>query len=664
MRSRTTDWSPVGFEEDPTPGDEETVHRAAVALGDVAAWLRYQADAADRVLNTHLTAASWSGMAADIFTERVRAVVAAARSTAARHDEGAAAARTWSAWLVGTQAEADAALREAEQVLEDLASAEAAVAALGVDLTALRATLTLVEKAYASTEKPAPGRAAPSHGEVTAARRREQEAHEDLIKAQSRVEDAQQRLDDAKRKAQDAKHEYDAAEKTFANGLEATQHGALAAAPRPELKAFSSMVGKLATVAPSASTNSALMQTLTRLTPEELAALVAENPGIVQEFWKHPPSPDAVARWWAALGPADSPAKAALMEAAPGILGNLAGLPYAVRNSCNRAAYEEAVKNAGNLTPEQKKVLDALADVLARGSASLVCFNLDASVPMVAVGYGDLDTADTVTWAAPGMDSDAADGTTSWSGAARNLYDQQRLLDGRSHGVVGWLGYDTPDLASVNTPALAQDGAWRFATELDGTHAARGAAAGVPLPYVSVLAHSYGTTMAADALTHTKYAIDSFTMLGSAGIDTSVVGSLSDLHVKQTGGVPAVYTTAARMDLLAPFGSATAGRAEPNPEAIWSPGTLVAPGILVNPPKSMPGAQSFSSEGAVLPGGEVLEQTRGHSALGEDTGPNFLNGTAPEGNGYLDPKTEALYNAAWTTMGLPGKVVGGLRPTG
>jgi pimeloyl-ACP methyl ester carboxylesterase len=222
------------------------------------------------------------------------------------------------------------------------------------------------------------------------------------------------------------------------------------------------------------------------------------------------------------------------------------------------------------------------------------------------------------------------------------------------------LGYDTPDLMSVSTPALAQDGAWRFATELDGTHAARAE----KLPYVGVVAHSYGTTMAADALTHTKYAVDSFTMLGSAGIDTDTVNSLADLHVKNSDGAPAIYTTAAQLDFLAPFGSAMGGRAEPNPEAAQSPGAWAAPTVgWLNPPKAMGGAQSFSSEGATLPNGEVLKQTKGHSPLGEDIGPNTLNGIAPEGYGYLDQETEALRNAAYTTVGQPGNVVGGLKPT-
>ncbi|WP_431247840.1 alpha/beta hydrolase [Leifsonia xyli] len=117
------------------------------------------------------------------------------------------------------------------------------------------------------------------------------------------------------------------------------------------------------------------------------------------------------------------------------------------------------------------------------------------------------------------------------------------------------------------TPALPQDGAWQFAAELDGTHATRAG----KLPYVGVVAHSYGTTTTANALTHTKYPVDSYTMLGSAGIDTTTVHAFTDLHVKTTDGAAAIYTTAAQLDFLAPFGSAMGGRAEPNPEAAQSP---------------------------------------------------------------------------------------------
>lgn len=646
LGSRWADWSPAGFETDPTPGNGELVDALAAHLTKWAGRLEGQAKAADHLVNTGLNPGAWSGLAADVFRDRLRMLSDAARTAAARHTAGAEAATSWCRSMTAAQNAADAALRDAEEALADLQEAEEKLAALSIEHAALLLVADALQKAYASGKEP-------SHQKMLDARRKEQNTEEKLLKARTAIEDAQERLDDARRRAHQAKLEYDAAEKTFADALDDAMHGAMPAVPAPELATFGTAVSKLTALSDSASANASLMRSLTRLTPNELKALIEQDPELVQRFWEHPPSPDQVAKLWAGLPPEQ---QAAFKTAAPEVLGNLAGLPYAVRNQCNLIAYKDAKKRWADLTPEQQKVLSALGKVLARESASLVCFNLDGSVPMVAVGYGNLDTADTVTWAAPGMNSDATDATESWSRAAKNLFQEQNQRDpSRSHGVVGWLGYDTPDLVTVSDPALAQDGAWRFANELDGTHATRAG----KLPQVSVVAHSYGTTMAANALTHTKYPVDSFTMLGSAGIDISTVHALTDLHVKKADGAPAIYTTAAKLDYLAPFGSTVGGRAEPNPEVAFSPAGIVAPALVIR------GAQSFSSEGAVLPNGEVLKQTKGHSALGEDhDGFNFLNGTAPEGYGYLDERTEALYNAALTTTGQPEKVVGGVKSTG
>ncbi|WP_431220525.1 alpha/beta hydrolase [Leifsonia xyli] len=643
LRSRWADWSPAGFETDPTPGDPGLVDALAAHLTKWSGRLEGQAKAADDLVNTGLEAAAWSGLAADVFRERLRTLADAARVAAARHTAGAAAATTWLGSMTESQNTADRALQDAEDAQADLERAQAQVAALSAEHVALLLVADALQRAYASGEEP-------SHAKMLNARRREQDTEDTLIRARSTIEAAEERLEDARRRAQQAKHEYDTAEKTFATALDAALHGAMPAVPAPQLATFGKAVSKLSTLSATASANASLMDTLTTLTPDELQALISQDPEIVQRYWEHPPSPDKVATWWKNL---PSEQQTAFAAAAPEVLGNLAGLPYGVRKTCNRAVYKNAQQHKADLTPEQQTVLTALENVLRDGSASLVCFNLDASVPMVATGYGDLDKAVTVTWAAPGMNSDATNATETWSEAARNLYDEQKRRDGgHTHGVIGWLGYDTPDLVTVNNAALAQDGAWRFATELDGTHATRAG----KLPYVGVVAHSYGTTTTANALTHTKYPVDSYTMLGSAGIDTGTVHALTDLHVKKTNGVPAIYTTSAKLDQLAPFGSTVGGRAEPNPDVAFTAGGIVPPAIIR-------GAQSFSSEGATLPNGDKLKQTKGHSPIGVDVGPNFLNGIAPEGYGYLDQGTEALYNAALTTTGQPGKVVGGLKPT-
>jgi hypothetical protein len=106
---------------------------------------------------------------------------------------------------------------------------------------------------------------------------------------------------------------------------------------------------------------------------------------------------------------------------------------------------------------------------------------------------------------------------------------------------------------------------------LDGTHATRAG----DLPYVGVVAHSYGTTMAANALTHTTYPVDSFTMLGSAGIDTDTVHSLTDLHVKNSGGAPAIYHDPPRTKRTCSVRLDRPGPVSPNPDVASPPAGLV-----------------------------------------------------------------------------------------
>jgi hypothetical protein len=596
-------------------------------------WLLNRTRAIRGVLNT-VAPPYWSGIAARVFSDRLRAVMGACDLAVVRQLEAADASRRWSASMSHAQQDADAALRAAEDALKDLAVARSSMGVATTDYTAL-----LSGFAAAACSPAGPSGA-------------------DLSIARLQLDNAQHRLGEAKAKAQRAKQEYEVAENVFAQQLDATMKGAMPSATSIELGNFVSAFAAMARIDPTASTNAALMSILKRLSPGQLAALAAEDPQLLQQFWEHPPSPDAVAAWWAPLQ--GTPLEAALILAAPGILGNLAGLPFAVRNTCNMAVYEDALKHRNLLTPQQKTTLKKLQTALSKGDsgkyvASLVCFNLTAKVPMVAVAYGSLDAADKVTWAAPGMLSDASDAADNWSANSRTLLAKQNRLEPEaSHAVVAWLGYDTPDGLSVSGSAAAQDGAWRFANELDGTHSARSAAhAANPksvIPSVAVVAHSYGTTMAADALTHTTYDVNSFTMVGSAGLDTQLVHSLTDLHVKTGADVnnsPAIYTTAAQLDQLAPFGAATGFRAEPNPEVAQA-GT-----------RTISGALTFSSEGATTADGEVLLRTEGHNATGEgDSRDGFLWTSPPAGHGYFDPKTESLYNIAATSLGRPDLVVG------
>ena len=608
MRSRGRDWSPVLLASDPTPGLVDAVASLAMDLDGRTESLRRRADLLNQVLGT-VAAPFWSGLAADAFSERLRTLKDAIARAATQHGEAASACRRWANAMFVAQYAADRALLAAEDAQRDLAIARTSLSALTGDHPALRSALTV----------------------------------ESLTAARHTFGGAQQRLHEARARAQAAKQDYDRGEDVFVHQLEATLTGSLARSSQPELRDVASMFGVLAVVDLTAtSAAAALMEILKRLTPAQLQLLLSDQPGLVQRFWNNPPDPAQVASWWSSL---TNDMRASMIAKAPAIIGNLPGIPFIDRDTANRISLASAKQNR-QPTSEQAAVLAQMGKALKSpdgGTAvQLVAFNFWSQPPMVAVGYGDLDRSTSTTWCAPGMDSDADDALSDWSTAATNLYKEQGRFAG-ARAVVAWLGYDTPGLDTVSSSDLAKSGAGRFAAELDGNNATRAAGSTGPTA-IGVVAHSYGTTMAAIALTKTKTEISSFTMVGSAGIDTSLVPSLSSIHADH------LYTTAASQDGLAPFGAAVSGRAEPNPSVARAIGHAIG------------GAESFSSEG----NGKDLQPVDGHGATGtagSTKHSGLLNANPSEHHGYFDDRTQSLRNIAAVSAGHPEAVDGGLTST-
>ncbi|UOQ61651.1 alpha/beta hydrolase family protein [Leucobacter rhizosphaerae] len=352
--------------------------------------------------------------------------------------------------------------------------------------------------------------------------------------------------------------------------------------------------------------------------------------------WSSPPDPTRVAEAWQRLS-ADE--RERLITEVPAVIGNLPGVPYEARDEANRRLLEYWIVHRQELSPRSRSALDAAFAVIAEGHAGepvrVVALRLSDATPLLALGYGEPDRADHLTWEVPGMRNDAHQGLSGWDTASRNLMaEQQRVLSqsGRSSetsAVIVFMEADTPDVDRVLLPHAARTGAARLAAELDGAHAVRIVEA--PSGSVAVVAHSYGTTTAANALLRTEHPVRSFTMLGSAGLDAGTVSDLGELGVdRDARGAPRIYTTMASADALAPFGSNAAQRMQPNADAATLPGLTIA------------GAQSFSSEGV----GD-LRGTGGHSIIRDD------------GLGYLDRETQSLRSAAAISSELWDRVPGG-----
>lgn len=359
-------------------------------------------------------------------------------------------------------------------------------------------------------------------------------------------------------------------------------------------------------------------------------------------------SPTEVAERWAALGlnRASRTLVAMLPLSVLARLGNLEGVAYWARDAANRAVLRARIARV-------EREIDSVAALVRRGGADAATAyrslqarlraefgalrNIRAALretrfagprrlvsltedipPLASIAIGDLDTASSVTWAVPGMNTTTAD-MTAWTRAAQNVYDAQGKLGGpRDRAVVSWIGYDTPDETTVLGMAKARAGGDRLSASIHGLGAVRAGS----MPTTNIVAHSYGTTTTAVALSTPGVHVDRFVSLGSAGLPDDVE-SAADLHADQ------VFAGQAR-DVWPVVGG---------PGDEWAHIGRAAPGHGVNPAAPDFGARVFGADGTTADDGTRLLGVWHHDVLNGD------------GHGYLDADTETLRNVGLATTG-------------
>ena len=321
--------------------------------------------------------------------------------------------------------------------------------------------------------------------------------------------------------------------------------------------------------------------------PEDIEAFYAQllllGPELLHELGKR--RPDAAllvegmgahdeAAFWTKLNYAQ---QLALAAALPGLVGNLEGAPYAVRDAANRTVlgllrrhYNEAALNAGagvdydmstrNLA--LGRIEEALGKEGGPGERYLLSLDPRTSAPLVAISVGNPDTAQYVSYLVPGMDSSPSDAVDMVRKAATLRDAQHRVGVDGSTAVVAYLGYDSPNALTVAGQGSANTGAPDLAAALDGLYLTRSGEG--PVPRISVIAHSYGTTLASVALEQAQYRVAATVFLASAGVPRNV--SVSDLQVDISDGRQEIYSTLAESDKLAGVGRFLGGRTDPADE--------------------------------------------------------------------------------------------------
>jgi hypothetical protein len=268
-----------------------------------------------------------------------------------------------------------------------------------------------------------------------------------------------------------------------------------------------------------------------------------------------PPRGDAsaVATWWDALSGSQ---QLAVIFIAPAAIGNRDGVPAWARDRANRQLLDDdlqrlaAAESARMLDDSEaallanartvRAALDAGASFDDPRTGSPAAIQLYVYEPAafagdgrVAVSVGDLDTADHVAFAVPGMGTEASRLAVA---VPRSLFTAAAGHTGAPLAVLSWVGYDAPsiatadgddvdpfddagdwideagDLATVVTTGRATRGAALLAADVSGIRARRGRDV-----HLSVLGNSYGSTTVAIAADEFGLAADDVILTGSPG---------------------------------------------------------------------------------------------------------------------------------------------------
>ncbi|MER7770450.1 alpha/beta hydrolase [Kitasatospora sp. NPDC096140] len=381
--------------------------------------------------------------------------------------------------------------------------------------------------------------------------------------------------------------------------------------------------------------------------------------------------PNSVKAWWNGLTDAQ---QQRMVLNHPDQVGNLDGIPAAVRHQANRTNLANLIQDhntqLANLGPEPPKMLsvaetnggpvenpdytawkrkrDELRTQLDGFKAirDRLDGNLDNGVggpgydpPLLLLGigdqgqgrailsWGDPDKARNVSSLVPGLNSNLAGAGNGDALTAKRIYDSAATSAGVNHETpsiasVFWLGYDAPQLEGTGSSVLFQDRAEeggaaynKFLTGLRATHE------GAPA-HMTAQGHSYGSLVVGKATQQPGgLPVDDIVLVGSPGVG---VDKATQLGI----GADHVYVGTAKYDPVA---------AAPSPGMLL--GGWAAVEAFTNPDGSWhgtdPASQSFGGQRFSVADGSVTDSHDnyfGKHDKGGDSLPNIGKIVSGHGN--------------------------------
>ena len=286
-----------------------------------------------------------------------------------------------------------------------------------------------------------------------------------------------------------------------------------------------------------------------------------------------PAGPVAAATWWESLSAEE---KTRAIELDPVKIGNLDGIPAAVRNKVNRETLASELAtwmrvteaaDAGKPHPlldqlqpgyraqfvadakVRLEMLESVKSALGKATNRKLLVLSTEFPGKAAIAIGDIDTADDVAILVPGMNGWVTETMGKHTLSAVRVERESRvcsfrLEDKRKAAVVAWVGYYAPNKIQVPFRGQAEQGAEALRDFTMGVRAQR-AVRGKPV-HLTVVGHSYGSVVTGLA-SRVGLESDDVVLVGSPGV---TVRKASALRVPEGH----VWTADAQNDLVAGLG--------------------------------------------------------------------------------------------------------------
>jgi hypothetical protein len=296
-------------------------------------------------------------------------------------------------------------------------------------------------------------------------------------------------------------------------------------------------------------TGTSLLTQLSALPEGSLTKFAHANPDTIAKLLASPPSAVSTASWWSGLG---SAGQARFTKSMPELVGNLDGVPFTVRDSVNREYLSTAIATAksslqsgigrAKLVSEKHhlEILEQIARTLKTSKnepvRQLLTFDPTGNA-RAAVSVGNVETADYVTYLVPGMFFTVQGQVYDWTTIAQDLHSEQDSwlktlaktdpsYQGKTAATVAWIGYSTPGVLDIASLKEADEGADLLGSAVHGVQAVRSSS----MPYITVVAHSYGSTAAMIELAKGDVTVNALALIGSPGAAAQTASSLSVSH--------------------------------------------------------------------------------------------------------------------------------------